>query len=393
MKHLIVLIILFFSLPGMMLRAQGPVDAILQEVEANNTTLEAIRNHLEASRVANRTGIFLADPQMDLYLLNNSSENIRRTNFHLVQPLDLSTLLGRRSQLSEAKNQQLDYQYLLFREQILLEAHHLVVDLIYHRALDRELEKRLQHAKEIANAYQAMLDAGEANILDYNKAQINLFNIEKAVGLNQTETKALLAELQVLNGGKSIAFQLNEFPAAVIPGDFQEWVETEFPQNPVLVMAGQEVTISRQEERLARSSYWPGITAGYMMEALPTERFSGFGMGLSIPLWENKNTIKQARLQTIAIEQQQEDLRVKYLGRYRSLYEQAIALHEASLNYHTNLNAFNHSGLLMKALEAGQISLINYLLELGFYYETVNLSLENDRQLHKVLATMEHFVQ
>jgi outer membrane protein TolC len=326
-------------------------------------------------------------------LLNNSSENIRRTNFHLVQPLDLSTLLGRRSQLSEAKNQQLDYQYLLYREQILLEAHHLVVDLIYHRALDRELEKRLQHAKEIANAYQAMLDAGEANILDYNKAQINLFNLEKAVELNQIETKALLAELQVLNGGKSIAFQLNEFPAAVIPGDFQEWVETEFPQNPVLVMAGQEVAISRQEERLARSSYWPVITAGYMMEALPTERFSGFGMGLSIPLWENKNTIKQARLQTIAIEQQQEDLRVKYLGRYRSLYEQAIALHEASLNYHTNLNAFNHSGLLMKALEAGQISLINYLLELGFYYETVNLSLENDRQLHKVLATMEHFVQ
>ncbi|MEE4176392.1 MAG: TolC family protein [Bacteroides sp.] len=393
MKHLIGLIFLFFSLQSVMLRAQGPVDAILQEVETNNTTLAAIRDQLEASRVANRTGIFLADPQVDLYLLNNSSENIRRTNFHLMQPLDLSTLLGRRNQLSVAKNQQLDYQYLIYREQILLEAHHLVVDLIYYHALGRELEKRLQHARDIAKAYQAMLDAGEANILDYNKAQINLFNAEKAAELNQIELKTMLDELQVLNGGQAIAFTLEEFPAAVIPEDFQDLVETGFQQNPVLRMAGQEVTISRQEERLARSSYWPGITAGYMMEALPTERFSGFGMGLSIPLWENKNSIKQARLQTLAIEQQQQDLRVRYLGRYRSLYEQAKSLREASLNYHDNLNVFNHSELLMKALEAGQISLIDYLLELGFYYETVNLSLETDRQLHMVLATMEHFVQ
>ena len=54
---------------------------------------------------------------------------------------------------------------------------------------------------QIANAYKSKFDIGEANILDYNKARINLLNITKEVESNEIERNALLSELARLNGG------------------------------------------------------------------------------------------------------------------------------------------------------------------------------------------------
>jgi outer membrane protein, heavy metal efflux system len=375
------------------LRAQSPVDRILQEVEKNNTTLAAIRTQVEAEKTGNRAGIFLHNPELDLYLLNNRDEQLQRTNFHLVQPFDFPTLLGRRSQLSRALNQQLDYEYLQYRQEVLLEAHQLVIDLIYLNALGRELEIRLEHAANIARSYEAMLNAGEVNILEHNKAQINLFNSRKASELNAVERASLLARLKVLNGGTGLEVIEREFPVPLIPGEFVAWFEEAAPVNPFLLGAAQQIAISRQEERLARAAWLPSFSAGYMMEALPTERFSGFGMGISIPLWENRNTVKYARLRTEAMQQRQNDIETRYLSQLLGMYEQAKSLQELSLNYRSMLQTLDNSELLLKALEAGQISLIEYMLELGFYYEAVNMMLETDRQLHKVLAAMQQFAR
>lgn len=389
-------IILFFILINghcLFLRAQSPVDRILQEVEKNNTTLAAIRSQVEAEKTGSRTGIFLQNPEMDIYLLNNRDDQVRRTNFHLMQPFDFPTLLGRRNQLSRALNQQLDYEYLQHRQEILLEAHYLVIDLIYLNALGRELEIRLEHATNIARSYEAMLNAGEVNILEHNKAQINLFNARKAVELNAIERKVLLSKLQVMNGGIPMELTEKDFPAPVIPLQFTEWVEETALNNPFLLGAGQEVAISQQEERLARAARLPAFSAGYMVEALPHERFAGFGMGIYIPLWENRNTLKYARLRTVAMQQHQTDINTRYFSQLKGMYEQAKSLQELSLNYRSMLQNLDNSELLLKALEAGQISLIEYMLELGFYYEAVNMSLETDRQLHKVLATMQQFTR
>ena len=201
-----------------------------------------------------------------------------------------------------------------------------------------------------------------------------------------------MAELPALNGGQPLVVAAGDFPIVVIPPEFQEWVQLALDQSPVLQTAGQELVISHHQERLARASYLPEFSAGYMMEALPTERFAGFGMGLTIPLWQNRNTIRHARLQSQAVQQHYEDLRLRSRNLYKGLFDQARSLQQAALDYDSVLRSFDNAALLRKALDAGQISLIDYLVELGFYYEAVNLSLETRRELHKVLARMEHLV-
>jgi len=44
--------------------------------------------------------------------------------------------------------------------------------------------------------------------------------------------------------------------------------------------------------------------------------------------------------------------------------------------------------LLKKALDAGEISLLNYLTELGMYYNMANLTLEAERDYQKAVTEL-----
>lgn len=48
----------------------------------------------------------------------------------------------------------------------------------------------------------------------------------------------------------------------------------------------------------------------------------------------------------------------------------------------------NSTDLLKKALDAGEISLLEYILEIGLYYDTVNQALEAERDYQKAYAEL-----
>ena len=72
----------------------------------------------------------------------------------------------------------------------------------------------------------------------------------------------------------------------------------------------------------------------------------------------------------------------------KSQYSRAIGLNEIARNYRNLLNTSNSADLLQKALDAGEISLLNYLTEISLYYNTVNLALEAERDFQKSVAEL-----
>jgi len=53
---------------------------------------------------------------------------------------------------------------------------------------------------------------------------------------------------------------------------------------------------------------------------------------------------------------------------------------------------FNNSDLLKKALDKGEITLINYILELSIYYESVNNLLILERDMNKTIAELNQYL-
>jgi hypothetical protein len=56
--------------------------------------------------------------------------------------------------------------------------------------------------------------------------------------------------------------------------------------------------------------------------------------------------------------------------------------------YRQSLAAVNNTDLLKKALDTGEISLLDYILEIGLYYNTVIQTLETERNYQKAFAEL-----
>jgi len=149
-----------------------------------------------------------------------------------------------------------------------------------------------------------------------------------------------------------------------------------------------EIELSEKQENLNYAMSLPKFKAGYMSEFTAGQDFQGVSFGISIPLWENKNKIKYAKLKTEAIQNYESANKLQYYNSLKSLHSTAIALQKSVNEYETNLQTFNNSELLYKTLEKGEIDLINYIMELSFYYESYSNLLEMKRELQKTVAQM-----
>lgn len=390
-KYLIIGLILF-ALP-LGLSAQKSVDDILIQIEKNNTTLSALRKSIDAQKVGNKTGIFLQNPEVEFnYLWGNPSSIGNRTDFSIRQSFDFPTAYKFKNQISNSKNEQTELEYRKQQKELLLQARNICIDLIYTNALKLEYGKRLNHAQNIAKSYKSKFDAGDTNVLEYNKAQLNLLNLSNKMELLEIDRTALLLELIRLNGGLVIDFAESEFQSAIIPVDFEQWYTQAEQSNPILNWLKQEIEISNKQVSLNKALSLPKVQAGYMSETVVGQQFRGISVGLSIPLWENKNTVKYAKANTVALEAVVADNKVQLYNQLKTLHSKAISLQSNVTEYRSKLQSFNSSDLLKKALDKGEISLIDYIMELSIYYENVNKMLELNRDMNKAVAELNQYL-
>ena len=381
-RKLIVIIYVFLFFAYAKAEAQTGIERALREVETNNTTLSALRKKADAEKIGNKSGIYLSNPEVEFgYLWGNPSMIGNRTDISVVQTFDFPSAYKYKNRISESKNRQAELEYLKQKKEILLETRKLCNNLIYQNALKAEILKRLEHAKSIASAINTKFDVGETNILEYNKAELNVLNVGKELEATAIERSFLLSELKRLNGGIEIAFDIKNFPALQLPTDFDQWYTLAEEKNPVLRWLKNEIEISENRIKLNRAMSLPKLQTGYMSEKTVEEHFQGVTVGLSIPLWENKNTVKYAKFQSEALQSIVTDSKMQFYNRLKTLFEKAIQLQKNTNDYAERLNMLNSSDLLKKAYDKGGISLIEYMLELSIYYESVNSLLEMEREL------------
>ena len=391
MKRIILIIsILAFSVH---LFAQNTVEKVLTEVEKNNTTLVALRKSVDAEKIGNKTGIYLQNPEVAFnYLWGSPSVIGNRTDFSISQTFDFPTAYGFKNQISDLKNEQTELEYQKQLMDIRLKTSFVCFDLLYANALQEELTKRVEYAKSIAESYQLKFEAGETNILEYNKAQLNLLNISKELESIGIERNTLLAELAGLNGGQAVDFSESVFPISELPADFEQWYVLAEQKNPTFSWLKKEIEISQKQTGLNWAMSLPKLQTGYLSEKVVGQQFQGVTVGLTIPLWENKNKVKYAEANSQALESMAADSKIQFYNHLKALHTKTIALQKNVNEYRSGLFSFDSSELSKKALDQGEISLINYIMEFSLYYESINKLLELERDMNKTMAELYRFM-
>lgn len=388
-----ILVIMFLLMTSYYGFSQSTIDSILVLIEKNNTSLIAAGKNVDAEKIGNKTGLMPMNPEAEFNYLWGSPEEIgHRTDVRFTQTIDFPTAYAYRSQLAGLKNRQTELEYERQRKEILLHARMVCIELMYQNALFKEYSIRLTNAKQIAEAYHSKFEAGEIGILEYNKAQVNHLNVSKDLEKIDIERKVLLTELQRLNAGQPIVLNSATIPSITIQTDFEQWYSQAEQRNPMLQWIRQEVTVSQKQRQLNTALSYPKISAGYMSENETREHFQGITLGLSIPLWEDKNKVAYAKAKSTALQSMANDAKLQFYNEMKALHEKVIALQSSVADYRVQLSAFSNTSLLQKALDKGEISLSEYIFELSAYYESVDKLLEMETEKNKAVAELNKYL-
>lgn len=375
------------------LSAQTSVEELLHAIEQNNTELKALKEAGNAQRLENKAETALGNPEMEFNCLWGRPSTIgNRTDVAVNQPLDASTLFGAKRRLAKSKDAMVDGQYRIDRMRILLEAKLYAIDLTYANALLRELSQREQQALALANAQKTKLEKGEINVLEYNNVCLSLSAVKSAKTKAETERRTVLSHLERLNGGKTVSFDAVSYEEDELPTDFDSWFAQAAEQSPELAYIKKEMELAQKLVTYARYNQYPTLSVGYMSEKTMGEHYQGISFGLAVPLWNSHTKVRQAKAAVKAVQLRSDNARHQLYAQLKILYEHASGLKEAAQILRSGLQQASNAALLGKALNSGQMSVVEYLVEMGAYYDSVAGILAADRDYRKACAELSAFM-
>ena len=383
---------------------------LLDSIESNNTTLITLRTEAEARKLDNRTGITLPDPEVGLKRMwEGAEESGKLTELTVTQSLDLATVTGQRARVARQQNRLVDEEYRLARMEILLDAQLTYIDIQYYDALAAELDRRLGHARRVVEVEKNRFDQGDTDVLAYNNVLLSLSALEAEKARVDTERSVLVAHITTLNGGKELAelkiknskLKVNgstdvdqlfnsQFSIFNSQLDFTTWYAQAEPYLPHLAQARQLIEVRSSELRLAKTMHLPSLSATYINERHTIgSRSQGVAVGVSLPLWSNKNRVRSARTALEAAEAAEADAQLQLRSRYEQEFTRVKGLYHTAQLYRRALDEANNSALLEKAMDEGFISVLEYLQGIELYYDYLDRSLNAHRDYLRAWAQLE----
>ncbi len=372
------------------LSAQTSIEDVLRSVEANNKDLQANSQMIQSQKLEARLDNNLPDPSVSYTHQYGNKEGMGiQGELVASQSFDFPTVYAQKHKLTKAKSAGLDHQGTAFRQQILLQAKEICLDLVLLNQQKSLLETRLRNAEQLSALYAMRLERGDANILETNKINLELLNAKTEARMNETARIAKLQELATLNGGIAIEFTDTAYALSQEVLSFDELKTEAMQADPQLQTLRSDQMTALRQLSVNKAKSLPGFELGYRLNtAAGGERFNGFLVGISIPLFSNRNYIKQAKAQTRYTEMQLESTSFTVESGLQQLYNQSIALKSSMDEYQDVLKSQNSLALLNKAIQSGQISMIEYFVDVTTYYQSMQNYLQLQNQYQKVMAQL-----
>jgi outer membrane protein TolC len=396
MKQIITIILTCLA-GGAAAWAQQPVlpstdlAGVLQSIAANNNELKMNARQSAIINAQYAAANVLPDPTVSYTRQYGNKEGLG-INGELIasQSFDFPLLYAGRNKLAKLKAQSLDLQQAGLRRQILLEAKEICLDLILLRQEQKLLAERLANAEQLEKLYARRLETGDANRIEINKISLELLNVKTEYRRNAVAMDEKQKELETLNGGLPIRFDADDYePLAALPA-LGVLCEEALAADAGLKALQTEQAVAGQALKVSRAAGWmPGMEAGYQLNtAARGERFGGFLVGVSIPIFSNRPKVRQAKAEILYAGLKYDDAAVKTKNELTGLYRRALALKESADEYRLLLEGQANLSLLNKALGSGRISMIEYFVEVVSFYDSLRNCMQLENEYRKTLSRL-----
>jgi outer membrane protein TolC len=362
---------------------------LLNGIAQNNTELKAYRAFIESRQLENRTGNNLPDPQLSAFYLpygeNNGAEY---SEYQISQSFEFPTVYAARGKWNDLQGQQLENEYAKLRQEILLQANKLIVDIATLQKR-KELEwTRREQGKQVYEQIQELYEKEQVGILDLNKAKIAWIQEQFIVEQIETETQNSMLQLQKLNGGQPVDPDKIQILEETELESLEMLWQTKIAQDPALQQLSFKESVSQQKIKLEQNKVLPDLTAGYNYQGVSGNNFSGFYGSVSIPLWNSKNKVKAAEADLQYQQSQTAATTATLYTAFQEKYNRYQITLKKYMEYRTTMESLNSEALLFKAFTLGELSFMEYYVELRFYREALDTMLQIEKEVYQLKAEL-----
>lgn len=368
--------------------AQRQYEEVLAQIMQNSPRMQALERHRDAQKSSVVATAMLEAPEVEFSYFKGSPTDIgNRWDLSVEQSFDLPGVYINRSKIRSLQQVDADFEYELSRIEFLKEVQMICSEVVYQKRMVDVLSRCAQNAQNIAQNYEKRMISGDCSILEYNRAQMEYASAENKLSMANLNLVLLQNKLKIYNGGKAIDYAFSDFGATNIINE--EFSVTNYTsKNPALKALDNQCQIAHYESNLAKSEMLPRFSVGYASENVVGETFRGVTASMQLPLWNGAKGVRAAKTASMA-KQQLYDNAVQELSLdIEGLYSKVQSLKQSVAQLQQSMSSVNSIELLKKSLDAGQISLEEYLLEVDFYIDSEIAVLDAQKELDQTLIEL-----
>lgn len=363
------------------------INEVLKSIEVNNKDLQANAQLVSSQKLEAKTDNNLPDPTFSYaHLWGAGDETV--SEMVVSQSFDFPTLYASRNKLNKLKMSAFDSQAETFRRDILLQAQEICLDIIMLRQQKVILDERLKNAQELSTMYAERLKRGDANIIETNKINLELLNVKTEANLNESNLQNKLQELYALNGNTPITFNDTNYPLVAFPSDYEQLRNEVLTSDYALAALLRESEAADKQVSINKSQWLPKLELGYRRNTESGTPFNGVVVGFSIPLFENRSKVKMAKAQSLNLSYQKESALLQIDSELAQLYKESQTLRASMEEYEKTFAAQSDLAILKEALTGGEISMIEYFVEVSVVYQSKQNYLQLQNQFQKAMGRM-----
>ena len=375
---------IFLAVPGIGQDIKG----VLQAIDKNNPYLIAERNYSIAKNLEYKTGLTPANPSVSYgYFPGNKATPGTKETLDIKQSFDFPTVYVHKKRKAGNQMDQMAYLQGSIRQDFLLEAKTTLLKLIYLRKMDHELFFRKSMAEKLYADFKKKMEEGTGTVIELNKARMELLKTKNAFKVNEASKIRVIEKITQMNGGIPVNLDQLVYPVREIIR-LDSLITFSLNRTGRIQALESAKAVAQSEVRIRKAQSLPGFEFGYGSEEVVSEAFRGARVGMTIPLWEDKNKVKMARAQVEYASSLEESVITEFTSEIRQDYVLAETLKTNLGEFKTALDNLNDHEILKKSLDSGQISGIEYFLEVAYYYQTVDLYLDIELEYQLVLARL-----
>lgn len=366
-RHIVLFVLILLATTA---AGQPHYSHVIKHAEEHSPVLQVAAKHAEAEKTEAHVGTLLPNPEVEAaYFWGYPSEIGIRWDISVTQSFDMPSVLVRKARLRNLQEHAAELNYNMVRKALLLEIQQECADWIYYHAVWQIYSRHCAAADRLAQLYQRRFQTGDCSVLEYNRAQMHHADIQsKAAEVLMKEDHAA-HDLRILVGDESFSFSQDEYEPIIAIPSFDTWYKQLEMQNPELRMLANQTEISQQRLQLSRAEWLPTMSVGYAAENHVGDSFRGITMGLSLPIWSQQRAVRAARLEAEAAQLELETQREKLFDHLSCMFHRHLGLMHNVENLKNALRQYDSQDYLMQALEAGEITLEQYLQQSEFYLE------------------------